>query len=327
MPDRVASADGEWRLEQDGRLLLTVSCAPDDAPLLAFKRTRSRFSFRFHMRRDATGPIPSAATIEWRHPRGADATVSAQDGKPTRAPVLSMSSLQLPALLRHPHGRIALLTADGPAAGTARRATGLGRDGAPRWTLELPFRKSRGGGASTPWLHLYSAPSPRQLLEAIASNPPASGAADAIRQAISMPTGEGMTPAAKLAADIMFRPAEEERWLRCEPGEYATALKRFGQVWIAASLNGGRQRVQTLLLDFLPAGVDFEMDGECDDPALCLAHPMPSDPSVLPPPGTPWTRADKVSISMAANGGSVIALIPRGQSVQPPGTDGRCSSR
>ncbi len=311
MPSRVISADGEWRIEQDGHHSLTVACASHDAHAIAFKRSRSRISMRFHMRRDDAGEIPASATIEWRHPRGADASVGRPDGGFQRSPILSMSSLPFPALLRHAHGRIALFACDDPTIGPAQRAIGLGRDGTPRWTLGLPFRKSRGGGASTPWIHFYVAPSPCQLLNAIVADPPASGAADAIRHALSIPRDGGMTDAAVLAADFMSRQADEEKWIRCEPGEYATVVKRFGTTWIAASLNGARQRVQTLLLDFLPPGVAFDMDGECDDPSKCLAHPLPSDPSVLPPPGTPWTRTDKVSISMAKHGGCVVALIPR----------------
>lgn len=311
MPDRVIRADGEWRLEQDGRHLLTVACASNDAHAIAFKCARGRFSFRFHIRRDALEDIPASATVEWRHPRGADATVAAPDGSFQRSTILSMPSLPFPALLRHAHGRMALLACDDTSIGAARRASGIGRDGAPRWTFELPFRKSRGGGASTPWLHIYAASSPCRLLDAIASNPPASGPAPAIAAALAIPRGACMTPAAAVAADFIARPADEEKWARCEPEEYATVLKRFGSIWVAASLNGARQRVQTLLLDFLPAGEAFDIDGVCDDPAECLAHPLPSDPSVLPPPGTPWTRADKVSISMAAHGGSLIVLTPR----------------
>ena len=318
-------ADGEWRLSLGDHPLLALECASDSDSQPQFKRFDFGIAWRFHIKRGADCTVPDAATFSWRHPVGTDATTPAahegasDEAAPaaaacgcapfSRSPILSLSTLATPAFLRHSHGAMALLACpEAPAA--AHRATGLGRDGAPRWNFSLPFRKSRGGGASTPWMYLFAAIAPCQLLDALhAAFGDASQALALGVVSISGSRGR----AAELALDFIARPADEERWLRCSPGEYATVAKRFGDTWVAAALNNGRARVQTLMLDFLPDGVEYDMDGECDDPSECLAHPLPSDPSVLPPPGTPWTRRDKVSVSMAANGGCVIALVPRRQ--------------
>ena len=332
-PFSLERAGDEWRIAHGGKPLLAIEAPslPEEARGLVewqFRRHGDAVRWRLAAGREAAkalfgksrgqaspcagGGLP--ATVSWRHPAGADAT--ARDGGAfARAPVLSSSAIPLPALFRNPHGRFSLLA--GPPGARATRMTGLGRDGAPRWALTLPLRPSRGGGASTPWLWLLADSDPRALMAAAAARAGELGrsAAEAV---LGFPTPSGAAAAAfwrdpaacpddPAFAALLRRPADEERWLRCDPGEYATVARRSGDLWIVAALNGPRPRVHTLLLDFLPEGAAFDMDGTADDQSDA---PVPPDPSVLPPPGTPWTRHDKTSLLLARGGGYAVILVP-----------------
>jgi hypothetical protein len=331
---------GGWRLSHGDRPLLALESPvlPDAARgfvAMQFRRFPGGIAWRLHVPRKTAGRFFEACvrnegagtrrlpvTLSWRHPAGTDATVRAGDGF-LRAPLLGSAALLFPLLLRHPNGRFALLDCDTPGSGV-QRALGLGRDGAPRWLFETLLRPVSGGGAATPWVRLFADSDPRKLAAAI-SGQERKGRRAALGVALGLP-GNGSPAAAAFwrtpehCADAAFAemlrlPVDEERWLRFAPGEYATVARRSGGVWIVAALNDSHARVHTLLLDFLPPGVEFDMDGVADDQS---GAPVPQDPSVLPPVGTPWTRQDKMTLCLAKHGGYVVILFPRAPQAESP---------
>jgi alpha-glucosidase len=87
-------------------------------------------------------------------------------------------------------------------------------------------------------------------------------------------------------------------------GEYAIMARRSGQNWFMGCMNSGQARTFTVPLDFLEPGVTYTAHVYADDPQIpTRTHVRINRSSV--------TRATTLQMSVSAQGGQAVRLVPQ----------------